>query len=424
MLDKETEQKNLIRKLEREYQNNPKSFLDKLNSNSFDDHLPLNLLEFWRVRLEFAALKVNPSKSNNYIYLFFTCFAVGILEKLPYIVDFFDKDIYYSKFVSFPVLFGFLLHSFYLFKPPKEAVFKIIGFFLFTFLFTLFLPDWHNKPSYNGIKLSDTILLTTIHVPIFMLSILSLGYPKKLNGQTTSVRINYIHFITEVMVFIAIILLSGALLTAITLSLFNAIKINIEKFYFNWIVVWGIVSSPIVSAHLVYNQTLDKFNISQLIAKLFSPIVLITLLGYLYFTLLHLDDLFSDRHTLLTFNFMLAALFAIILFQFSYLDKSPLFMHFILIGLLVLGITINSIGLYAICKRLSEFGMTPNRLSVIGTNLCFFTSLLVMTYYLIQTLRKKYDLVISLQKFSRSLVIFPIWTSIVAFVFPIIFQFK
>ncbi|MDF3818654.1 DUF4153 domain-containing protein [Leptospira sp. 96542] len=424
MLEPRREITDLTLKLEKEFRQNPKTFRENFHLNSLGESLPMDLYQFWKIRLAFEPTKSNQTTIKSYFVLFSACLFAGILIKLPYILPNLSKDIYYTKFFPFPILIGFLFYCIYLFKTPVDKIYKILVFFIFSFLFVCFLPDWHNKNLYSGIKLSDTNFLTVIHIPIFILTILGLAYPNQKQNQTNPRQINYIHFIAEVIVFTAIILLAGILLTFITFALFKTIGINIEKFYMDWMVVWGLVSSPIVAAHFVHNHTLEKFNISQLVSKIFSPIVFFTLLGYLYFTVLNLDHLFSDRQTLLTFNFMLAALFAIITFQFSCLDKNQFFMSFFLIGLLLLGMTINTLGLFAIYKRLSEFGMTPNRISVIGSNLCFFISLLFLTYYLIQTLRKKYDLEVSLHRFAKSLIIFPIWTALVAFIFPIIFQFK
>lgn len=74
-----------------------------------------------------------------------------------------------------------------------------------------------------------------------------------------------------------IILISGAILTGITIGLFSLINLEIYEFYFKYIVVWGIAASPIVGTYLVQtnpqlvNNSKQSFSSNRKSFYAFSP---------------------------------------------------------------------------------------------------------------------------------------------------------
>ena len=65
-------------------------------------------------------------------------------------------------------------------------------------------------------------------------------------------------------------LISGGILTGVTLGLFAAIDLKIEDFYFDYIVVPGLVSSPIVATYVVKNFPSVTNKIAPIIAHIFQ----------------------------------------------------------------------------------------------------------------------------------------------------------
>jgi hypothetical protein len=116
---------------------------------------------------------------------------------------------------------------------------------------------------------------------------------------------------------------------------------------------------------------------------------------------------------------------AIILFSLTEAtnNTSSKFNLFILFGLALLAIIANAIALSAISFRLSEFGLSPNRLAVLGANLLVFVHLLFVTYSLFNNLKGKS----SIQNIESAIALFipayAVWAAFVTFAMPFIFKF-
>ena len=76
-------------------------------------------------------------------------------------------------------------------------------------------------------------------------------------------------------------MLSGGLLSAVTIGLFSVINQNIKEFYLENVAVFGGVAAPIVSFYLIkmYPNLTNK--IVPVIARVFTPLILISLIVYL-----------------------------------------------------------------------------------------------------------------------------------------------
>lgn len=79
----------------------------------------------------------------------------------------------------------------------------------------------------------------------------------------------------------ALLVLAGALFTGINIGLFELIGLHIQEFYGKHIAVWGLSAIPILSTYLVLNNPQLVNKISPLIARIFMPLVFVTLLVFL-----------------------------------------------------------------------------------------------------------------------------------------------
>src|ERR1043165_4468580 len=81
--------------------------------------------------------------------------------------------------------------------------------------------------------------------------------------------------------FRSLILIAGAIMTGVTIGLFGLIGMNIEKFYFNYVVIFGLAAAPILGTYLVRTNPQLVGRVSPVIARIFSPLVLVMLVIYL-----------------------------------------------------------------------------------------------------------------------------------------------
>jgi hypothetical protein len=215
-------------------------------------------------------------------------------------------------------------------------------------------------------------------------------------------------------------------LTGVTIGLFSAIDINIEKFYVDYIVICGLVCVPVVATFIIKNYSFVTNKIAPIIANIFSPLVLITLVIYLISIGITGKDPYNDRDFLIVFNLMLLGVMAIIIFSVSETsnNKKQRFNELILFFLSIVTLVIDLVAISAILYRLGEYGFTPNRTAVLGSNLLFFGNLvlIMIDLYMVNFKHKEISQVES--RIAGYLPVYVVWTVFVVFALPFIFGLK
>jgi hypothetical protein len=215
-------------------------------------------------------------------------------------------------------------------------------------------------------------------------------------------------------------------MTGITIGLFSLIGFDIEKFYFEYVVVFGLPAVPIVGTYLTRTNPQLVGRVSPVIARIFSPLVLVMLIIYLIAIVYARKDPYNDREFLLMFNALLIGVMAIIFFSVAETSKSTRSQTeiWVLFLLSVITIIVNGIALSAILFRISEWGITPNRAAVLGGNVLILINLVLVTVELFRVLSNKTNITGVGKAISFYLPVYFIWTIIVTFIFPFLFAFK
>ncbi|RPI73713.1 MAG: hypothetical protein EHM47_05520, partial [Ignavibacteriales bacterium] len=283
-------------------------------------------------------------------------------------------------------------------------------------IFINFLPD---------VEKSDTLILSCIHLLLFLWVVLGFVFVSE-GRNNNEKRLGYLRYNGDLIVITTLILIAGGILTGITIGLFELIGFNIERFYFEYIVVFALAAVPIVGTFLIQTNPQLVGKVSPVIAKIFSPLVLIMLVIYLAAILYSGKDPYNDREFLLIFNGLLIGVMAIIFFSVAETSKAikSLTGIRVLFLLSVATVIVNGIALSAILFRISEWGITPNRAAVLGGNILILINLLLVTAQLFRVLSKKINITVVGNTISFYLPIYFIWTIIVTFIFPFIFEFK
>jgi hypothetical protein len=224
----------------------------------------------------------------------------------------------------------------------------------------------------------------------------------------------------DLAILIALIGIAGGILTGITAGLFSAIDIDIEAFYFQYIVIWGLVSVPIVATFIIGHYPRVASRIAPIIANIFSPLVLMTLVVYLVSILITGKDPYHDRDFLIVFNLTLLGVMAIIVFSVSGVSREDQYRYhkLILLALTVITLIVDLIALSAIIYRLNEYGLTPNRIVVLGSNLLIFSNLVLIMADLYNVNFRKAPFSKVEMTIARYLPVYMIWSMLVVFVLP------
>ena len=279
--------------------------------------------------------------------------------------------------------------------------------------------------SLPDVQKSDTLILSCIHLLLFLWSILGFAFVGDISNHDDK-RLGYLKYNGDLVVMTTLIIIAAGILSGITIGLFSLIGYNIEKFYFENIVTFGLPAAPIFGTYLTQTNPQLVGKVSPVIAKIFSPLVLVMLVIYLTAMVYSGKNPYDDREFLLVFNALLIGVMAIIFFsvaETSRTDKSQTEI-WLLFLLSVVTIVVSSIALSAILFRISEMGMTPNRAAVLGGNVLILINLLLVTVQLFRVGSKKADITRVGKVISSYLPIYFVWTIVVTFLFPLIFGFK
>lgn len=223
-----------------------------------------------------------------------------------------------------------------------------------------------------------------------------------------------------------LILIAGGIMTGLTIGLFSLIGFQIEQLYFEYVGVFGLAAAPIVGTYLTQTNPQLVNKVSPVIAKIFSPLVLLMLVIYLLAIVSSGKDPYNDRDFLIIFNLLLIGVMAIIFFSVAENSKtdSNTTATWVLFLLSTVTILVNGIALSAILFRIAEWGITPNRLAVMGGNVLMLLNLIFITVLLFRSLRKKSDIAAVGRSIAFFLPVYSIWAMIIVFLFPLIFNFR
>lgn len=402
------------RQLEKLYRDNKAAFKAKFEQ-LYPELRNKTLAEYWHERLNYESSEISWGSRKEFIFVILASFVAGLIAQLPLFFGL-ERDLFYPRnigFVVFPVL-----TAYFAWKKSLSVMQAVIAgsVFLISSVFINFLP---------ADNASDTVILACIHLPILLWAVLGFSYVGD-NPGSYSQRLGFLRYNGDLVIMTGLLLIAGMMFTGITIGLFSAIGLNIEKFYSEYIAVFGLAALPMIATYITQSNPQLVNKVSPVIAKIFSPLVLITLLVYLAAVFISGKDPYQDRDFLMVFNVLLIGVMAIILFSVAEISRKggSRTDSFILLALSSATVVVNGIALSAILFRISEWGITPNRLAVLGANILMLTNLLLVTFRLFKCVSKKEDITEVENSISMFLPAYVVWTVIVTFIFPFLFDFK
>jgi hypothetical protein len=269
---------------------------------------------------------------------------------------------------------------------------------------------------------SQTIGLAYLHLPFLLWAIAGYGFTGG-RWRDLPARVAYLRWNGEAIIYCALIAIAGGITTALTFALFGAINVDIEGWYGGWVLVYAACAVPIVAAHLATVRTERGPGIAPLIARIFSPIALITLLAFLVAMIVQGRSPFSEREFLITFNAMLLSVLGIAVFCICERQENRLF-DLLLCALLAVALVIDLVALGAIVYRLASFGWTPNRAATLVVNLLVFVHLAGTLLTFFPAVQQRRSAEGSERWIARFLPAYAVWSAIVVFAFPLAFRFR
>jgi hypothetical protein len=399
--------------LERMFREDPKAF-KKSFLHAWEQNPDSQVLSVWYERLHFKET-AKPEKAfllqKGFITMGVLAILAGICSRI--IFHFVELEAIAPINLAFGILPFIAAYFVYKNNPKKNVVYTLAALFLISGVYLNLLP----------LKFTDSMILAYLHLPIFLWGLVGLAFTGN-EYRAGSKRLAYLKFNLDFCLLYGIMAISGMLLALLTLQLFSFVGLDIEEFYFSNVVLFGAAALSIVATYLVTRNLRLAKNIAPYIAKIFSPLVLITLVVYLIAVIAVGKNPFLDRNFLLAFNGILLAVLAVTIFSIteSGTDEKRTISDYINFALIVLALIIDSVALSAIVFRLSSYGITPNRLAVLGVNILIWANLIWIMFPYMRFLQNKTGPSAVQDAVTKYLPIYALWAAIVAFTFPLIFK--
>jgi len=401
------------RELEKMYREKPEVF-KKTFALAYEQNKNSDVLAVWYERLYFQENEyANKEQMINKDFIIMGLLAIfaGISTRL--IMHFADRDMIAPVNLLFGILPFICAYFVYRSRPERKLSYIIAVLITGSIVFMNILP-MDNK---------DTIILSYLHLPVFLWMLMGLAYAGN-DYKKGSARLSFLRFNGEFCILYAAMAISGMILAGLTIQLFSIAGFDISEFYFENIVLFGAAALSVVASYLVTNNLKLAKSIAPYIAKIFSPLVLVTLITYLIIVVSTGKNPFIDRNFLLAFNGILFSVLAVTIYSITESGKEDKknFSDYVNLALIAAALIIDGVALSAIVFRLTSYGITPNRVAVLGVNILIFVNLIWIISAYIKFIRNKKGPAVVQDAVTKYLPFYGAWAAFVTFAFPLIFS--
>ena len=343
------------------------------------------------------------------------CLVAGAITKIPSFLPI-DSDWFYPRFVPIVVITAVISYFVKTTEYTSNVHKVVIAGILISIIYLAILPDKAGSAS---------ITMALVHLPMFILSLLAASFMGD-DWKSVESRLNFIRYLGEMGIYSVLILLGGMVLTGITLGLFSLIDLSIDQWYMEYVVVFGLVSAPLVATYLFDSIQNRQGKFASILSNVFSPLFLITVIAYLAATLYQGKSPFTDRDFLITFNGLLIVILALTMFSISGKKRVSgiTIPDYINISLISATLIVNVVALLAILFRWTEYGLTVNRVVVTGANILIFFHLILLLRQYIAHIHQGKGLDRLESTIVKYLPVYTLWSLIVAVFLPVAFWFK
>lgn len=338
----------------------------------------------------------------------------GFLMKLPLLLNF-QPETYYQKYIS--IIYFFPLFVFMGLRNKLEKIYFLLPLLIFI---GIFVHQYFNP----GTEKNSTYILSLINFPLLSILLFGIGFLGK-KALVSAERIEFLRFCGNAIVLGGLMEISTGIFTLLTIALYNLLGMNIAEFYMQNIGVWLFPAVPIISANLVLINPNLVNKISPLIAKIFTPLITISLLVFSSALMMTPKNIFEDREFLLIFNIILIVVLALIIFSLGEFSKEKInqFQWILLIVVSLNIVMIDLVSITALIYRIQTYGVSPNKMAVLGGNILMLGHLLMVLKSLLLIKKSSKGIEETERSIGFFLPIYAIWFAIIGFLFPIIFDF-
>ena len=272
--------------------------------------------------------------------------------------------------------------------------------------------------------LSDTEVLSAMHLPIALWLVVGIAYLRGRWGDGAG-RMDFVRFSGELFIYYVLIALGGGVLTGFTMTMFVAIGLKPDWIAQDWLIPCGAAGAVIVGSWLVEAKQSVIENMAPVLTRLFTPLFTLVLLSFLATMAWTGRPIDIQRNVLILFDLLLAVVVGLVLFSASARDPEapPNLFDGLQLLLIACALVVDAVALAAIASRISEFGLTPNRVAALGENVILLVNLAWSARLYAAFLRRRTPFG-ALEAWQTSyLPVYSIWAALVVVLFPPLFRY-
>ncbi|MGE0393542.1 MAG: permease prefix domain 1-containing protein [Vicinamibacterales bacterium] len=342
--------------------------------------------------------------------------------------------------VKIPVLFGQRLHpdeevpSFYFLNASLFVLPLLTVYFVWKRRMDVRAWRWLSLPFIAAAAVvnsypftfpdNHTALLSALHLPIALWLAVGVAY---VGGQwfAEGGRMNFVRFTGELAIYYVLIALGGGVLIFFTMTMFMAIGVNAGWFVGPWLLPCGAAAAVIVGSWLVEAKKSVIENMAPVLTRLFTPLFTVLLLAFLITMAWTGRPIDIKREVLILFDLLLVVVVGLVLYSASARDREapPNLFDRLQWLLVVSALLVDELALTAIASRISEFGLTPNRVAALGENLILLVNLTWSAWLYAQFIRGRQPFVALEAWQTTYLPVYALWAAFVVLAFPPLFGF-
>ena len=362
-------------------------------------------IQFWFVRLFYKERDLN--KKDSFIHYIITLFLIifcWIPIRLLTIPSFSNNEIL-ARITPIILYFSVSLY-FYIGTKNIINIIKSIIIHFFMLIFFIFLPKDNLSQSLSNSFYFSFIMLWFFNW--FSFSSYRIKDKNKLNA--------FIQLTGETIIWSTLLILGGVVLSVLTIGLFEAIGIQAKEFYLKNIATFGICAAPFIAFNII--KAFDKLKLSIILATIFLPLFMVLIVTFCLISIFTDIKPYESRNIFIIYNLMLIIVIALLIFTNSNKANS----RFIIICsniLTILTIILDGIVLSAIIFRLKTYGFTPNKITLLLTNIFMLGNLLYIVYLNIKNRKDTFNK----KTIVDYLPLYFFLSITIVFIFPIVFHF-
>ncbi len=273
--------------------------------------------------------------------------------------------------------------------------------------------------------IGHTEMLAALHLPMALWLAMGLAYAGG-RWNDHQQRMNYVRFSGEWFIYYALIALGGGVLMGITMFIFTAIGVDVERFLNSWVLPCGAMGAVVIAGWLVESKQSVIENMAPVLTMLFTPLFTLMLLAFLATTVWTGSGIIVEREVLIGFDLLLVVVVGLLLYAISARDphKEPGFFDGLQLVLVVCALLVDALALWAIVARITEFGFSPNRVAALGENVILVVNLGWSAVLYAKFLRRQVGFTAVERWQTAYLPVYAVWAWVVVMIFPLVFRFR